>query len=80
MNNRYVVPYNPKLLTKYHAHMNLEFYNKFNSIKYLFKYVNKGSKCVIVKVSQTSEVDSNEEVDKIKQYHDCRYLSSYEFV
>ena len=77
VDNRYVVPYNPKLLMKYHTHMNLEFCNKSNSIKYLFKYTNKSLDRVTV---ETSRVESNEEVDESKQYYDCRHLSTYESV
>ncbi|XP_057417171.1 uncharacterized protein LOC130711518 [Lotus japonicus] len=79
LDNRYVVPYNPKLLMKYRAHINIEYCNKSNSIKYLFKYINKGVDRVTMSMSvPQAKKDQLEEVDEIKQYYDCRYLSPCE--
>nr|GFA45346.1 hypothetical protein [Tanacetum cinerariifolium] len=71
LHNDYVVPYNPGLLRRYQAHINVEYCNKVGSVKYLFKYINKGPNKV------TATIDG-EEVDEIKDYLNCRYLSSCE--
>lgn len=81
MDNRNIVPYNPKLLIRFQAHVNVEYCNKSNSIKYLFKYVNKGPDRVTVGISNQSEdAANNGVVDEIKQFYDCRYLSPCEAV
>jgi hypothetical protein len=40
--SRWVVPYNPYLLTKYNCHMNVEVCSSVTSIKYIHKYCFKG--------------------------------------
>ncbi|KAK7328215.1 hypothetical protein VNO77_22317 [Canavalia gladiata] len=81
VDNRYVVPYNKYLLLKYNAHINVEWCNQSRSIKYLFKYVNKGHDRVIASFYQNGQSCSKENtVDEIKLYYDCRYLSSCEAV
>ncbi|KAL1447196.1 hypothetical protein WDU94_005473 [Cyamophila willieti] len=57
----WVVPYNPTLLLKYEAHINLEIASTRRVIKYLFKYLMKGGSLQNVTVTplhqQENEVD-----------------------
>ena len=81
LDNKFVIPYNAKFLMKYQAHINFKLCNKFNSIKYLFKYVNKGPDRVTVTVSKsTANAGDNEVVDEVKDYYDCHYLSTCEAI
>ncbi|XP_022041436.1 uncharacterized protein LOC110944019 [Helianthus annuus] len=94
LDNRFVVPYNAMLLKKYQCHINVEWCNQTGSIKYLFKYINKGPDRVTASVyeststanvnPQNKEMTNNEnlsnetEVDEVKAYLDCRYISACE--
>ncbi|XP_058726583.1 uncharacterized protein LOC131597942 [Vicia villosa] len=73
-NSGHVVPHNPSLLLKYEAHINMEWCNQSTSIKYLFKYINKGSD----QISAVIQGKDKDNVDEIKQYLDCRYISPSE--
>ena len=50
LGNQWVVPYNMKLLKKFDAHINVEWCNKTNLLKYLFKYLTKGHDIVRMRV------------------------------
>ncbi|KAM3321848.1 hypothetical protein P3S67_002999 [Capsicum chacoense] len=78
LDNRYVVPHNRFLLLKYGAHINIEWCNQSRSIKYLFKYINKGNYCVTATFSQSANEEDSSNVDEINMYYDCRYISSSE--
>nr|GEW29657.1 ATP-dependent DNA helicase PIF1-like [Tanacetum cinerariifolium] len=72
LHNGYEVPYNPGLLRRYHAHINIQWCNQVGSIKYLFKYISKGPD----KVGATVD---DEEVDEIKDFLNCRYIGPMEW-
>ncbi|KAJ0511146.1 putative helitron helicase-like domain-containing protein [Helianthus annuus] len=75
MDNRNVVPYNKTLLKRYQAHINVEWCNQAGSIKYLFKYINKGPDRATLLLKQGNNDDPlNEDTDEIKEYYDCRYV------
>ncbi|KAL7084236.1 hypothetical protein ACP275_14G212700 [Erythranthe tilingii] len=76
VDNRFVVAYNPYLMKRYKAHINVEWCNQSRSIKYLFKYINKGHD----RVTASFYGAEAENYDEIKMYYDCRYLSPCEAV
>ncbi|CAH1452958.1 unnamed protein product [Lactuca virosa] len=79
LDNRNVVPYNKYLLKRYRAHINIEWCNQGSSIKYLFKYINKGpDRATVAVVPANNECENNDVVDEIAEYYDCRYLSACE--
>ncbi|GFR05227.1 uncharacterized protein LOC104236095 [Trichonephila clavata] len=75
VDNRWVVPYSPLLVKTYKAHINVEYCNSVKAIKYICKYVNKGSDVAVFGVENTTA--SNEE---FTQYQLGRYISSNEAV
>ncbi|XP_021995536.1 uncharacterized protein LOC110892694 [Helianthus annuus] len=78
LDNRSVVPYNKTLLKRYQAHINVEWCNQAGSIKYLFKYINKGPDRATVVVVQGDNQNEEPSKDEIKEYYDCRYISACE--
>lgn len=79
LDNRNVVPYNKVLLKRYQAHINVEWCNQAGSIKYLFKYINKGhDRATISFVQSNQQHDHQQSVDEIKEYYSCRYISACE--
>ncbi|CAG9764525.1 unnamed protein product [Ceutorhynchus assimilis] len=75
VDNRWVVPYSPILSKIYKAHINVEYCNLVKSIKYICKYVNKGSDMAVFGVGNASRSS-----DEINQYQLGRYVSSNEAV
>jgi hypothetical protein len=81
LDNRWVVPYNVYLSTKYDAHINVKVCNNIRVVKYLFKYVYKGHDRATVEISHQSDNATERnvvEANEIKKYLDCRYVFASE--
>ena len=50
VDNSWAVPYNPFLLLKYNAHIDIEVVHSVQAVKYLYKYINKRPDRIIVTV------------------------------
>ena len=72
------MPYNPYLLLKFEAHINVEVVVSINGVKYVYKYTTKGPDRITVKVS--NGLQENEQVDEVQQFIDCRYISCSEAI
>lgn len=69
LDNRWVVPYNRALLTKYNAHINVEVATGVACVKYLYKYIMKGHDRGLLAFGTG---------DEINQFVDGRYVSGAE--
>jgi len=81
LDNRWMVPHNVCLSTKYDAHINVEVCNNIRAVKYLFKYVYKGHDRATVEIlcQNDNATEGNVvEADEIKKYLDYRYVSASE--
>ena len=72
VDNRWIVPYSPLLCKIFKAHINVEFCNSIKSIKYVCKYVNKGTDMAMVGLRNQN--------DETEIYQQARYISSNEAV
>lgn len=72
LDNRWVVPHNPYLLTKYRAHINVEICGSVQAVKYINKYVYKGTDRTTLAVNNSD--------DEITRYVQARYVSPPEAV
>lgn len=74
IDNRWIVPYSPLLSKIFNAHVNVEYCNSVKSIKYICKYVYKGSDMAVF------AVDGENSIDEVTQYQMGRYVSSNEAI
>lgn len=66
IDNRWIVPYNPYMSTKYDSHINAECVASVGAIKYPFKYIHKGGDRASIELHRH---------DEITEYIDGRYVS-----
>jgi hypothetical protein len=81
LDNRWVVPHNVYLSTKYNAYINVEVYNNIRAIKYLFKYLYKGHDCGTIEISRQSDNATKRNMVKtneIKKYLNYCYVFASE--
>ncbi|XP_076928046.1 uncharacterized protein LOC143591854 [Bidens hawaiensis] len=72
MDNRWVVPYNPKLLMLFNCHINLEICSNIKSFKYLFKYIYKGHDKQVIEINPDNETAV---INEIRDFQDAWYIS-----
>ncbi|KAF0774395.1 hypothetical protein AaE_001905 [Aphanomyces astaci] len=77
--NRYVAPYSPILCKIFDAHITVEFCYSVKAIKYIFKYIYKGSDQAVFEISNNSN-NAAVENDEINQYQVGWYINSNEAV
>lgn len=78
IDNRFVVPYNPFLLLKNGAHINVEACSTVKSVKYVYKYIYKGHDACTVAFG---DGDSNSfRYDEVLSYLNARYVGSAEAI
>ncbi|GJV69191.1 DNA helicase [Tanacetum coccineum] len=86
LDNKYIVPYNKQLLLTFYAHINVEYCGWTMLIKYLFKYISKGTDRVVARISRNNPASLNPStaastsqpqvvIDEIKNYLDARYYA-----
>ncbi|XP_055941777.1 uncharacterized protein LOC129971825 [Argiope bruennichi] len=73
--NRWIVPFCPLLSRAFNAHINVEYCSSIESIKYVCKYINKGSDMAIFNLT-----NNDIQYDEIQTHEIERYLSSNEAV
>jgi hypothetical protein len=75
IDNKWIVPYCPLLSRIFQAHINVEYCNSVKSIKYICKYVNKGSDQAMFGLEKDGTA-----IDEVQRYLLGRYISSNEAV
>ena len=75
--NQDVVPFNPYLCLRYNAHINVEVVASVESVKYLYKYIEKGPDRCMFRVGGPEQDIRH---DEITRFEVSRYISSSEAI
>jgi hypothetical protein len=75
VDNRWIVSYNPVLSKMFQAHTNVKWCHSVKSIKYICKYINKGSDQAVFQLQNTAPI-----LDEVQSFLLGRYISSNEAV
>ncbi|GMF44533.1 unnamed protein product [Phytophthora fragariaefolia] len=77
--NQWVVPYNAYLCQKYDCHINVEVCTTIGAIKYLSKYVYKGSDMAVLTIEAARDPsEPRSEPNEILRFLNARYISPVE--
>ncbi|KAG2825646.1 hypothetical protein PC113_g21886 [Phytophthora cactorum] len=78
--NQWVVPVNPYLSQKYSCHINVEVCTAITAVKYLYKYVYKGSDKAVITVEAVREEGNQTQIEpnEILRLLNARYISPVE--
>ncbi|GFX68491.1 ATP-dependent DNA helicase [Trichonephila clavipes] len=72
IDNRWIVPFSPVLSRTFRSHINVELCSSIKSIKYICKYVNKGSDLAVFGVQNAN--------DEVTSYQNGRHISTSEAI
>ena len=80
MNNSWTFPYLLVLLKAFKCHINVELCQTIQAIKYLFKYVHKGSDMAVISLQNPDQPPDPHQYDQIKKYQMPRYMCTGETI
>jgi hypothetical protein len=74
LDNRWAIPFNPSLLMLYSCHINVEICSSIKTVKYLYKYIYKGSNGASYSIDKFDNGDKVV-IDEIKRFIDARCVT-----
>ncbi|XP_071700235.1 uncharacterized protein [Rutidosis leptorrhynchoides] len=84
LDNDYIVPYNRLLCMTFQAHINVECCSTTSLIKYLFKYISKGTDRMAIRIAKPigsgscQSQQQTQPIDEIKNFIDARFICPHE--